>query len=133
MPTRPACRVGAAMACVTVAALIAASSGWIADRPARSAESAEPSSPQQAARPPAIPARSTAVPAPSPAQSPQEKEIRAFDDLYEKDFNSASTKALAARFTEDAEVIEADGLAYEGRALIEERLAETLAAGPGRR
>ena len=48
-----------------------------------------------------------------------------------RDFNGANTKALAARFTEDAEVIEADGLRYEGRTLIEERLAETFAASPG--
>ncbi len=40
-------------------------------------------------------------------------------------------RPLAARFTEDAEVIEADGLQYEGRTLIEERLAGTFAASPG--
>jgi uncharacterized protein (TIGR02246 family) len=51
--------------------------------------------------------------------------------LYARDFNSANTKALVARFTEDAEVIEADGLRFEGRTLIEEWIAETFAASPG--
>ncbi len=76
--------------------------------------------------------RQATTPAAAPApQSAQEKEIRAFDELYGRDFNSANAKALAARFTEDAEVIEADGLQYEGRTLIEERLVETFAASPG--
>ena len=43
----------------------------------------------------------------------------------------ATTKALAARFAEDAEVVEADGARYRGRPLIEQRLAETFAASPG--
>ena len=37
----------------------------------------------------------------------------------------------SARFTEDAEVVEADGARYRGRPLIEQRLAETFAASPG--
>src|SRR5262245_51277268 len=60
-----------------------------------------------------------------------EKAIRAVDEAYVGDYNRGDSKALAARFTEDAEVIEADGTRYQGRALIEQSLAETFAASPG--
>jgi uncharacterized protein (TIGR02246 family) len=96
---------------------------------------AEPSSPQQASQQQqqTRPAATTlnAAPANSAPESQEGREIRAFDDLYVKDFNGGDTKALVTRFTEDAEVIEEDGFRYNGRALIEERLAETLAASPG--
>jgi uncharacterized protein (TIGR02246 family) len=111
--------------------LIAGPSVWPGSPSGRSASGAEPGLSSQDQQPQA----KTAAPAPaaSGAQplSPEEKEILAFDDLYVKDFNAGNTKALVARFTEDAELIEEDGLRYEGRALIEARLAETLAANRG--
>jgi uncharacterized protein (TIGR02246 family) len=66
----------------------------------------------------------------SPA-SAEEKAIRAADDGFVADYNKGDSKALAARFTEDAEVVEHDGPRYQGRDLIEHRLAETFAASPG--
>ncbi|MGC8639850.1 MAG: YybH family protein [Isosphaeraceae bacterium] len=63
--------------------------------------------------------------------SPEEHAIREADGAFVEEYNKGDAKALAARFTEDAEVIEADGMRYRGRALIEERLAQTFAASPG--
>ena len=99
----------------------------------RSAGSALQGSAPQAARsraPAPVPTKGEVTAAP---QSQQEKEIRAFDALYVKDFDNADTKALGMRFTDDAEVVEEDGYRYQGRALIEERLAETFAASKGAR
>jgi uncharacterized protein (TIGR02246 family) len=127
MPTRPASRLGAVLAFLMVAGLFAGSNGWMGGPPARSAETAEPGSPRQEPKP-----QAPVEPAPAPAAvSQEEKEIRAFDDLYVRDFNSGNIKALVARFTDDAEVIEEDGLRYQGRTLIEERLAEAFAGGAG--
>ena len=67
------------------------------------------------------------VPAP---ESPEDRRS-APSTALRRDFNNADTKALAARFTEDAEVHEEDGSRFQGRALIEEWLAETLAANKG--
>ncbi len=63
--------------------------------------------------------------------SPDEQAIRAADDAFVQEYNKGETKALIGRFTEDAEVVEADGARYRGRPLIEQRLAETFAASPG--
>jgi uncharacterized protein (TIGR02246 family) len=63
--------------------------------------------------------------------SAEEKTIRLADDAFVQEYNKADTKALLARFTEDAEVVEEDGTRYRGHNLIEERLAETFAANPG--
>jgi uncharacterized protein (TIGR02246 family) len=60
-----------------------------------------------------------------------EKAIRAADEAFVADYNKGDSKALAARFTEDAEVAELEGVRYQGRDLIERRLAETFAASPG--
>jgi uncharacterized protein (TIGR02246 family) len=71
---------------------------------------------------------------PAPAElkpSPEEQGILAADDAFVQEYNKGESKALAARFAEDAEVIEADGVRYRGRPLIEQRLAETFAASPG--
>ena len=74
------------------------------------------------------PARANAAEAKS---SPEEKAIRLADDSFVRDYNKGDTKALVARFTEDAEVVEEDGASYRGHGLIEQRLAETFAASPG--
>ena len=67
----------------------------------------------------------------APVRSEDEKAIRAADDAFVADYNKADSKALAARFTEDAEVAEVEGDHYQGRDLIEGRLASTFAASPG--
>jgi uncharacterized protein (TIGR02246 family) len=53
------------------------------------------------------------------------------DEAFVRDFDRGDSKALAARFTEDAEVIEADGERYQGRANIEQAFADTFAARKG--
>ena len=63
--------------------------------------------------------------------SPEEKAIRLADDAFVRDYDKADTKALVARFTEDAKVVEEDGTRYRGRGLIEQRLSRTFAASPG--
>ena len=69
---------------------------------------------------------------PSPKdRSEGEKAIRAVDEAFIRDFNKGDSKALAAMFAEDAEVIEATGESYQGRELIERSFAETFAASRG--
>jgi uncharacterized protein (TIGR02246 family) len=63
--------------------------------------------------------------------SGDERAIRAADEAFVTDYNKADSKALAARFTGDAEVVELEGPRYQGRDLIERRLADTFAASPG--
>ena len=69
--------------------------------------------------------------APARAVSEDEKAIRALDDAFVREYNQGDSKALAARFTEDAEVVEANGDRYQGRALIERSFADTFKAGKG--
>jgi uncharacterized protein (TIGR02246 family) len=79
-------------------------------------------------------ARATATAGPAaerPRAAAQEHAIKAADDAFVQEYNQGDSKALAARFTEDAEVVEADGTRYKGRSPIEERLKETFAASPG--
>ncbi len=64
-------------------------------------------------------------------QSEDEKALRALDEAFVRDFNKADSKALTAMFTDDAEVVEATGEAYQGRELIEQSFAETFAASKG--
>ena len=64
-------------------------------------------------------------------ESEVEKAIRALDEAFIGEYNSGDSKALAARFTEDAEVFEADGRRYQGRNLVEQAFAETFAASKG--
>lgn len=133
MMTRPATKVGGALGLVILAGAIPAWNGWMVIRPARSAELAQLQSSPQAQQPPS-PATKTEPAQPNaaaPIQTPAEKEIRAFDDEYVRDYNKADSKALAALFTEDAEFVEDDGYRFDGRKLIAERLDEAFAASPG--
>jgi uncharacterized protein (TIGR02246 family) len=67
----------------------------------------------------------------APTPSPEARAILAADEAFVQEYNRGDVKALATRFSEDAEVVEADGKRYRGRALVEERLAATFAASPG--
>jgi uncharacterized protein (TIGR02246 family) len=66
-----------------------------------------------------------------PAQSADEKAIRAVDDVFISNYNKGDSKALAALFTDDAEVVEPNGDRYQGRAPIEQSFADTFAAQKG--
>jgi uncharacterized protein (TIGR02246 family) len=57
--------------------------------------------------------------------------IRALDELFIREYNQANSKALAAMFTEDAEVIDPSGGRFEGRTLVEEGFASTFVAEAG--
>jgi uncharacterized protein (TIGR02246 family) len=65
------------------------------------------------------------------SDSKDESAIRAVDEAYVRDYNHGDSKALAAMFTSDAEVIEANGDRYQGRDLVEQSFAETFAASKG--
>jgi uncharacterized protein (TIGR02246 family) len=66
-----------------------------------------------------------------PPISEDEKAIRAVDEAYVVAYNKGDGKALTALFTEDAEVIEAEGVRYKWREAIEKSYADTFAASPG--
>jgi uncharacterized protein (TIGR02246 family) len=80
---------------------------------------------------------------PSPEQGPQQKagtptvvsdemkSILAVDDQYVVAYNKGDSKALAALFTEDADVVEADGRSYQGRESVEKAFAELFEAEKG--
>jgi len=57
--------------------------------------------------------------------------ILANDAAFIKAFNAGDAKAIAATFTEDAEVIDEDNVKIEGRRAIEERFVAYFAAVPG--
>jgi uncharacterized protein (TIGR02246 family) len=69
----------------------------------------------------------------SAAAAADEKAIRAADDAFVRSYNQGDSKALAALFTEDADVIEHTGDRYQGRQEIQRRLADAFAADPGLR
>jgi len=60
-----------------------------------------------------------------------EKTIRAFEETFVRDFNKGDSKAIAAHFTEDAEVVDAEGELYQGREVIEQGFAEMFADDQG--
>jgi uncharacterized protein (TIGR02246 family) len=66
-----------------------------------------------------------------PAASADEKAIRELEQAFVRDYNQGDSKALAGRFTEDAEVVEVEGDRDVGRGEIEQRFVETFAASPG--
>jgi uncharacterized protein (TIGR02246 family) len=104
---------------------------WIGPGLVRSQAGAEGrSQPGQEAANPAT-AKPAGADASRQGQAGDEAAIRAVDEAFVRDYNKGESKALGALFTEDAEAIEADGDRYEGRELIERRLAGTFAASPG--
>ena len=65
------------------------------------------------------------------APSAEEAAVRAVDAAFVRDYNKADSKALASLFTEDVEVVDADGGRTRGRDLAEKDLAETFASNKG--
>jgi uncharacterized protein (TIGR02246 family) len=63
-----------------------------------------------------------------PPLSADEKAIRAVDDVFTSSCNKGDIKALTALFTDDAEVVEADGSRFRGQRLIEQSFADTFSA-----
>ncbi|MBC8114567.1 MAG: SgcJ/EcaC family oxidoreductase, partial [Candidatus Saccharimonas sp.] len=68
---------------------------------------------------------------PDPDASTDEKAIHQLIDDVEKAYNAADAKALAAFFTDDAELVDEDGEVTHGRVAIEERFVAAFAARPG--
>ena len=73
----------------------------------------------------------TSRPDDAKAGTEDEKAIRSADEAYVREYNKGDSKAVAAMFTEDAEVVEADGRRYQGRGSVEKEFAETFAAEKG--
>jgi uncharacterized protein (TIGR02246 family) len=66
-----------------------------------------------------------------PAPSADEQAIRQLDEVFIRHYDQGDSKALAAMFAEDAEVVEADGSRYQGRGPVEQGFADSFAASPG--
>lgn len=65
------------------------------------------------------------------ALSEVEKAIRTFEEGFVRDYNKGDSKAIAALFTEDAEVVDIDGERYQGRDVIEQGFANLFAENAG--
>jgi uncharacterized protein (TIGR02246 family) len=126
MSSRTTLRVVGPLALLALAGALPGPVGWSGCGPARAlAGTPEPQPPRPAAPKPDVAAPSR------PVGSEDERAVRAADEAFVAGYNKGDSKALAALFTEDAEVEEAEGDRYQGRDLIERRLAETFAASPG--
>ncbi len=80
-------------------------------------------------RPGASRASAATTPA-SAAQSPEEKAIRALANAYVKAYNMHDARAVGALFTADAQIVDQQGGAIQGRAAIEQVFADLFAAHP---
>lgn len=60
-----------------------------------------------------------------------ESAIRTLEEGFVRDYNQGDSKAVAALFTEDAEVVDIEGRHYQGRDVIEQGFAATFAASKG--
>src|SRR3954469_26052948 len=133
MLSRNTLRVVVTLALLPLVAAILGLNGLAVHGLARSPVSIESAPQGEPRQPPSGVPKPDAAHARQPGQSEDEKAIRAVDDAFVRDYNKADSKGLASRFTEDAEVVEAEGDRYQGRDLIERRFAETFAASPGLR
>jgi len=115
MLSRNAIRVVVPLALLIVVGTVPGLNGWMELRQARSQAGPKPE----------------ATDATRPAQSADEKAIRAVDDVFISNYNKGDIKALTALFTEDAEVVEASGDRYQGRGMVEQTFADTFAASKG--
>ena len=78
--------------------------------------------------------KTDAVPGSAPAEPGQSDDLRALRELVGKftaAYNAGDAPALAALFTEDAEIVGADGSVTAGRAAIAGRFAAAFADDPG--
>lgn len=69
-----------------------------------------------------------AEPAIPAALSEVEQAIRTFEEGFVRDYNKGDSKAIAAHFTEDAEVVDIDGHHFQGRDVIEQGFAQLFAS-----
>jgi uncharacterized protein (TIGR02246 family) len=115
MLSRNATRVVVPLALLIVVGAVPGLNGWMGLHQARSQATPKPE----------------ATDATHPAQSADEKAIRAVDDVFISNYNQGNTKVLAALFTEDAEVVEPNGDRYHGRGLIEQSFTDTFAGMKG--
>ncbi len=84
------------------------------------------------AQQPQAPKSSTKVEPAAPAKvSSDEEAIHRLIDAVEKSYNAGDAKGLAALFTEDAELVDADGNVTHGREAIEELFGTLFEARPG--
>ena len=65
-----------------------------------------------------------------PAEATELDGLKSSAAAFEKAFNAGNAKAIAAQFTEKAEVVDDDGDVVEGRANIEARFAELFKENP---
>ncbi len=131
MLSRTTFRVVVPSALMILVGSIPSLNGWTELGLTRSQGGTEPGrrpEPQQPS--PAAPKPGVAAPN-AHSRSEDELAIRAVDEAFVRDYNKGDSKALAAMFTEDAEVVEADGPRYRGRDLIEQGFADTFAASNG--
>jgi uncharacterized protein (TIGR02246 family) len=71
-----------------------------------------------------------AVSALQPAHQQDEQAIRLIADAFTKSYNAKDAKALALLFTADAEIVDEDGIAFQGRANIEKVFAAIFKEHP---
>ena len=115
------------LAVVILAGSVAARNGWAWPGPARPVAADGPGTAQEAPQAVAKPVAASA------GRSADEAAIRAADNGFIAEYNKADVKALVARFSDDAEIVEDTGEAYQGRAAIEKSLTEMFAANKGAR
>lgn len=109
--------LGAVMCGLTIAAVCLAQK----DPPAKTVKPAAA---------PVQPAKSQPAAA-APQASADEKAIHQLIDDVEKAYNAADAKAVAALFTDDAELVDSDGNVTHGRTAIEELFMAAFEARPG--
>jgi uncharacterized protein (TIGR02246 family) len=131
MLSRTSRTIAKPLALLIMAGAVTGLSWWGGLRLARAQVSTKTKSQSKPQPPPAAQPKASAAAATKPSTADEEKAIRAVDEEFVREYNKGDSKALAARFTEDAEAVEVDGTRYEGRDLIEKRFAEMFEASPG--
>lgn len=100
------------------------------DQPRSGAASAPPGPAADRRQPEAAAEAATDAAGPA-ALTELEKAIRTFEEGFVRDYNKGDGKAVAALFTEDAEVVDVDGQHYQGRDTIEQGFTAMFADDPG--
>jgi uncharacterized protein (TIGR02246 family) len=115
MSTRHAIRVVVPLTSLILLASVPGLNGWVGPRVARSQVKAEPDR----------------VVAARPEPSPEEKAILQLDEEFVRQYDKGDSKALAAMFADDAEVVDENGERYQGRDQVEQAFADAFAESPG--